>query len=128
MVSDGESRGQKFGAIIAVILVFPPAAIAGGFLPQLNVLPFWGWLAIAMIGGSISVVIVSGWPLHGTIAGLMLGLGAVLAAYFYGYVRLTLLGSSYFFFAEPFVASVVGMIPSFIYLANVPYKARIDTR
>lgn len=74
------SRRARAGSIVAGLFVMIPALIVTGFMPELDVLPWWAWLGVCALGGAASGAL---WderrPLLGAAAGLVGG-GCVLAA------------------------------------------------
>lgn len=111
-----ETLNEKIGGWIAVIVISFSALISGGFMPEWNVLPYAAWLAIAGVGGAIGVAIYTRNWLHGTIAGVIIGIGAVLGVHGYVIARSTVIDADTFFTPELLIGGGLGAIPGLLYM------------
>ncbi|PQO40168.1 hypothetical protein [Blastopirellula marina] len=123
MSGDDETLNEKIGGWIAIIVITFSALISGGFMPDWNVLPYVAWLAIAGLGGAIGVAIYTRNWLHGTIAGLLIGVGAVLGVHAYIIARSMLIDANNFFSLELVIGAGLGSIPGLIYMYLVADKS-----
>ncbi|MCC9607266.1 hypothetical protein LOC68_13660 [Blastopirellula sp. JC732] len=116
MSDEGETLNEQIGGWVAVIVITICALISGGFMPDWNVLPYVVWLAIAGLGGAIGVAIYTQNWLHGTIAGVIIGVGAVLGVHAYIIARSMLLEGWPFFKLELMLGGGLGALPGLLYL------------
>lgn len=122
MSGDDETLNEKIGGWIAIIVISTSALISGGFMPEFNVLPYVAWLAIAGLGGAIGVAIYTRNWLHGTIAGLIIGVGAVLGVHAYIIARSMLIEGGTFFSLELLIGGGLGSIPGLLYMYFVAQR------
>ena len=52
-----ESFGEKIGWWIILISIIIPGMIVTGFMPDMNILPSYGWTAVAIAGAAMGCVI-----------------------------------------------------------------------
>ena len=72
-----ETPREKWAGIFGGVVSIIPAMIVAGFMPEWDVLPFAGWLAIAGVGAAIAGVIIAP-SIRGALAGALAGVGLVL--------------------------------------------------
>jgi hypothetical protein len=106
-----ESPREKVGAILACVVVILPGMIISGFMPEIDVLPLWVWVAIAAVGSAIGGAL---WEAHqpvlGAACGALFGALALLLVPVYVDLR-SGLSSTYWNF-EFVIPLGVGVLPS----------------
>lgn len=112
---------EKVGMGIGITTVVLSGLIGSGFFPDFNVLPSFAWLLVAALGGTVAGFVASPRALWGAIAGLLAGLGAILAIWGYVAVR-TSFGPESMLRVEIAIAALVGAIPG---LALFSRRARV---
>ena len=108
-----EPRREKVGFYVGTAFTIIPAMIASGFMPEWDVLPFGGWLALAVVGGAAGGAIATSRTASGAACGALAGLGAVLGVYVYVLVRAALVGES-FFRVELVIGALIGAAPGML--------------
>jgi hypothetical protein len=91
-----------------------PAMIASDFMPEWNVLPFGGWLAIATAGAALAGAIATPYWLRGMIAGALAGAGALLGMWLYVIIRAGLTGHATFLKLELVLGALLGAAPGML--------------
>ncbi|MFO0603428.1 MAG: hypothetical protein U0324_09655 [Polyangiales bacterium] len=107
-----ETPREKAGSIVLALFVVLPALVVSGFMPKVNVLPLWGWLAITAAGGAVGGGLLGE---RATAAGAVGGLisGALTPFCVAYYTRLRAgLGHTYFTI-EFLIPALVAAIPGF---------------
>lgn len=108
-----ESPREQLGGFIGMMTTCFPAMIAAGFMPDWNVLPFLGWLAIATIGAAIGGVIATPRAVRGAICGALMGAGALYGVSYYVTARGWLIDFNTFSNLELVLGAGLGAIPGF---------------
>ncbi len=112
-----ETPREQAGIWIGMIATIFPGLMVSGFMPDWNVLPFGGWLAIAGVGSAIAGAIATPRLVRGAIAGLLAGLGAMFGLWLYVMVRSALIPSNTFFNLELVIGGMLGAAPGLVLFA-----------
>jgi len=108
-------RGN-IASVMLGLLVLLPGMVVSGFMPELDVLPFWGWCLVTAFGGLLAGAIgIEQRPLLGAVSGFVGCLGTVPAILFYVDWRSSL--SDTFMTIEFVVPMLVAMVPGFVVFA-----------
>jgi hypothetical protein len=118
-----ETPRETCAAWIGLFVTLIPAMIVSGFMPDWNVLPVGGWVAIATIGAGISGAIATPLTARGALCGAMAGAGALGGMWLYAEVRSALTGSNTFMKLELVIAGLLGGLPGLL-LYNVWARPR----
>src|SRR6187399_3319221 len=95
-----ETPREAWASYLGIFAIILPALIASNFMPAWNVLPFWGWLAIATAGAGIAGAIATPFWRRGGISGALAGAGALLGIWLYVAIRTALTGNNTFWKVE----------------------------
>ncbi len=106
---DEETPAEKVGYFIALIGTIIPSLIVSGFMGDWNVLPLWGWVAIAGLSGGIGVAIPTTPRIAAFIGGLIGGGCIPLATIAYVELRIQL--SDTFLNVELVIPAFIGALP-----------------
>jgi dolichol kinase len=88
MARTEETTRKKIGTYVFAFATIIPALIVSGFMPDWNVLPFWGWGLIAAIGGALGGFIWGeGREWQAALAGFVSGFSCILALEGYVHIR-----------------------------------------
>jgi hypothetical protein len=111
---DDETPREKWGFYFGAAVTLVPAMIVAGFMPDWDVLPFAGWLAIAAVGGAIAGAIATTRPLIGVLSGALMGAGVLVGIWGYVNARAALTGNATFFKLELAIGALLGAAPGAI--------------
>lgn len=106
-----EAPRENVASWIGIISTIIPGMMVSGFMPELNVLPVAGWVAIAMVGSAIAGAIATPLTVRGAISGMIAGLGAMMGLWMYVVVRHALIDNGTFFKLELVIGGMLGAIP-----------------
>src|SRR5438132_8049830 len=109
-----ESPREKWATYLGLFVTVIPAMIASGFMPEWNVLPFLGWLAIATLGAGIAGAIATPLWSRGALAGALMGAGVLLGIWLYVTIRAGLTGHHTFLRIELAVGALLGATPGML--------------
>jgi len=107
-----ETWSQKIGSLIAGVGIVFPSMILAGFMPDWNVLPLAGWIAISATAGAVGACIA--WPpriasfLRGAIAGIVIPFALI------PYVAFRLALGNTFFNLELIIPGLIGALPGWL--------------
>ncbi|MFT7642651.1 MAG: hypothetical protein ACI9G1_004409 [Pirellulaceae bacterium] len=104
-----ETKAEKVGYFIGMVGIIFPSMIVGGFMPDWDVLPLWGWIAISGLSGGIGFAIAATPRLAAFFGGLVGGGCIPLAVMAYVYYR-SQLGNT-FFNIELLIPGFIGSLP-----------------
>jgi hypothetical protein len=107
----GETSREKWAGYLGAVMTIIPAMIVSGFMPEWNVLPLGGWLAIATTGAGIAGAIATPRTLRGVAAGALVGAGALLGVVAYVEIRAGLTGHYTFLSLEIAIGALLGGLP-----------------
>ena len=109
-----ETPRETWAMYLGIFATIIPALIASDFMPEWNVLPFAGWLAIAAAGTAVAGAIATPYWFRGAIAGALAGAGALLGMSAYVALRVGLTGNNTFLKLELVIGAVLGAAPGLI--------------
>jgi hypothetical protein len=111
VLADDESLREKWGGYWGLTCTVVPAMIVSGFMPEWNVLPLFGWVAIAAVGAAVGGAIATPKTVRGLVAGAAMGIGVLLGVYAYVAVRGAVSGHHTFLKLEVVVGALIGAAP-----------------
>jgi hypothetical protein len=85
--------------------------ITCGFFPALNVLPFWGWFAIATAGSGIAGALATPHWERGLVSGLVSGAGIFAGIWLYVLARTSMLAGVKVWRYELVLGALLGYAP-----------------
>ena len=109
-----KSFGEKIGWWIILISIIIPGMIVTGFMPDMNILPSYGWTAVGMAGAALGCVISTKKILLGSVCGGLVGAGAILGLTTYVDIRVYLTGTSTFYSLELLIGGLIGAVPGIL--------------
>ena len=109
-----ETPRENWAIWIGLFSTLIPGMIASGFMPEWNVLPFAGWVAIATIGAMIAGAIATPLMLRGAISGAIAGAGMMIGLWLYVVARSALTGNSTLFKLELVIGGMLGAAPGML--------------
>ncbi len=114
--STEQTPREKWAMYLAMCAVGIPSLIVSGFLPESlkSVLPFAGWLAIAVIGTALAAAIMKPYCFRSILSGALVGAGALLGILFYVKLRIHFTGNATFFWLELMIGAVIGAVPGIL--------------
>ena len=109
---------EKLGEWIVITSGFIPGIIFAGFMPEADILPSAGWLAIATIGGSIGGAVATPRTSRGSLSGSLAGMGMMISIMLYVVIRSRLTESREFHILEIVFVSLLGALPGWLLYKN----------
>ncbi len=114
---------QTIGYWTGSLGIIVPGMIVSGFMPELNVLPFFVWWGIAILCGIIGGFLVGTPRIAAAIAGGVIGAGALIGVAFYVDVRSLMIESDTYFSFELMIGALIGAAPG---LALFGFIAKVE--
>lgn len=108
------SKNENIGLAIGSLATVVPGMIMSGFMPEFNVLPTWGWMAIATVGSMFGGMVAAEHRIPGAITGGVVGLGALLGVVFYSTFRMWVFPTDTVLRLELALAALIGSAPGMI--------------
>src|SRR5260370_4849260 len=106
-----ETPRETWAIYLGIFATVIPGLIASDFMPDWNVLPFAGWLAIAAIGAALAGAIATPYWFRGILSGALTGAGALFGLWLYVQLRVWITGIHTFLKLELVIGAVIGAGP-----------------
>ncbi len=109
-----ETPREKWAGYFGLFMTLIPAMIVAGFMPEWDVLPFVGWLAIATVGAGVAGAIATPLWGRGAVAGALAGAGVMVGIVVYVAVRGALTDHHTYLSIELVIGALLGAAPGMI--------------
>lgn len=109
-----ETPREKWAGYLGLFTTIVPAMIVAGFMPEWDVLPFAGWLAIATLGAGLAGAIATPLWARGAVSGALAGAGALVGIVVYVAVRGGLTDHHTYLSIELVIGALLGAAPGMI--------------
>ncbi len=109
-----ETPRENWATWIGLFVTIIPGMIVSGFMPEWDVLPVAGWIAIAVIGSAIAGAIATPLVVRGAVSGAITGVGMMIGLWLYVVLRSALTGHNTFLKVELVIGGLLGAAPGLL--------------